>query len=270
MDIRYLLPTLALATASTGLPSSPWLALRGTPPPNGAVGVIIGREATGNSYRVFWSLGGQSTERETDLVSTPDPDRLPTLGPLKWPAVFDVNGKYALVFGKRGWGWIEGSGDVAYREKEIKETLEHLEEDVRKGSPGGFTRHGPTLVLLPQQQLRRGPGEDSPLSDRTMPTSWRSAGCRGGIGEIQSNPVLLNKEKATLVHGDIPVRVVERKGDWIKVILPKPELPVYQCCDGGLISWESVPAGWAQAAKPGPVPQTRVLLWHSTSWGWWP
>ena len=176
-----------------------------------------------------------------------------------------------MVFGSRGWGWIDLHGDikrVALREKEILQTLQSMEAEAAQRPGETFTRHQrATLVLLPRQTLRRRPNEDAPPA-RAMPTRLDAADCRndGGLDE-SARTFIPRTAKAKEMRGDVPIRVAERRGDWIRVILPRHDLPVYHCFDGAMVPWESSPAGWALAARPGPAKGTKVMLWHETSLG---
>jgi hypothetical protein len=270
MGGQHVVLAIAVAAASRdGLPSSPWLALSTRPPSDDAIGVLVGHAASGNSYQVTWSSGATSTEPETALVPTPDPWRLPTLGPSPWPAVFDVVDGRALVFGARGWGWIDLHGNrfrVALREKEVLAVLEALESDVSRQPHETYRRHQPTLVVLRRQELRKAPADDAPRSG-VMPGGTTEGICEGGGGVEQVIRPVRTDNRAKEVPGDIPIRVVERRGDWVRVILPRQGVPVYACQDGALVSWESAPAGWARAARAGPVTGTRTILWHVESWG---
>jgi len=119
--------------------------------------------------------------------------------------------------------------------------------------------------------LRRDSKEDAPLSERAMPKTLRQGTCGIlGVAEKQRDLLSDHEGETTEEKDDIPVRVVARRGDWIKIILPRAEAPSYRCMDGALVSWAATAAGWARAAEAGPVPHTRVLSWRTQSWGAWP
>jgi hypothetical protein len=262
---------LAGTAAQSRAPSSPWLALETRPPAEGAMGVLVGNAPGKNKYEVAWSSGSTSVEDEANLVPTPEPWRLPTIGPSPWPAIFDVVEGRALVFGRQGWGWIDLHGDinrVAVRSSELHEALRRMDEELLKQRGEIFTRHKPILVVVKPQALRRRPGDDAP-SAGAMPLGTDERQCSVGVDEMQ-RLVRPRTSKVTLTPRDVPIRVVEERDDWIKVVLPRRGTPIYSCMDGALISWDEHPAGWVRAAIPGPVKGTKVMLWHVMSWGTWP
>src|SRR5688572_3789925 len=113
MLVRLLSLLLVLASLICGLScsrnahsatSSPWLALRGKPSSRGAIGwLMMGSFVDVEVGEVRWLSGKPS--RAKDLLGTPEPRCLPSIGPLRVPAVFAIEGDDALVWSpSHGWG----------------------------------------------------------------------------------------------------------------------------------------------------------------------
>lgn len=263
--------TLQLGAGAGESPArSPWLQFNGRPPPAGAVGVLVGSPRH-NHFRVTWADGSSSEEVEANLVATPEPWMLPTLGPLAWPAVFDTNEGMALIAGRKGWGWTaipdKDQTRLIWFEEQLLDISGRLEAEAKPtGDRSGYSFHDPNLIILEPQVLRQNPRDDAApagLAEGT-PTS----ACESSEKLRPSLRITPQARPADIQPS--PVRIVERRGDWAKVILPRKGIPWHSCFDKAVIAWDKKPAGWATLTKPGPVPGAKLRRWSIKAWGAWP
>jgi len=282
--MRRLLETIGIAVVAVAMagdphhsvageatPSSAWLRLDGRPSSRGAVGVLVNDAGPDTSFHVIWADGSFSDEKESTLVASPEPDILPTVSPATWAAVFDVSNGMALVAGRRGWGWVtiqDGNvGSVLMFEPRLDQMAKSMEREVSEAAGlKGYSLHFPNLIILEAQTLRREPSERAAATRSVTEAPILSCEGAGTLHKVLDTPPDIKQAR----YRPSPIRVVERKGDWGRVVLPKPGIPWYACFDKAAIAWEEQPAGWARLAKAGPVPGTKIRLWRIMAWGAWP
>jgi hypothetical protein len=263
------LSLLLSRSSAAQAPASPWLMWERQPPLRGALGVLLPGPVAKKPLHVTWLDGSSADVPESNLMATPEPTMLPSLSPLTWPAVFDVRGDRALVWGQQmKWGWTplrttkaKGltrfdallTGIVATMAREAKAARAH-----------GFAFHAPNLLILDAQPVRTAPDDQAPVAAKVSGTPLANCDTSAQLRpKLETLPVVT---KTGLSPS--PILIVERRGDWARVILPRREW--YQCADKAVIAWDDKPAGWVRLLVAGPVDGTKVRLWSLRAWGAWP
>jgi hypothetical protein len=245
--------------------ASPWLTWERQPPLRGALGVLVRDANPGKPLAVTWADGSTTDVPESDLMATPEPTMLPRLSPLTWPAVFDVSGGRALVWGQqKKWGWTPmrtaTSKGVTRFDGLLDGLVATMAREARAPRAHGFAFHAPELIVLDAQTVRAAPDDQAPVAAKVDGTPLascdRSAQLRPKLGALPA------VTKVGLSPS--PILIVERRGDWARVTLPKREW--YQCADKAVIAWDDKPAGWVRLRVAGPVPGTTVKLWSLRAW----
>lgn len=251
-----------------GPPASPWLTHKGPPPADAAIGVLMGSPGNTHHFLVTWADATTSREPEGSLLPTPEPWQLPTLGPLKWPAVFDARHGCAMVYGPRGWGWTPHELSLSLFEEHLGAVSRRMQEEASKPpAAASYVRHMTDLIVLSPQRLRAAPDE---VAQPTRSVDKAPvADCSEG-GERTRAALAKGTPAGAVAQAAVPVRIVERRGDWAQVILPRPGAPWYRCMEGALIRWEERAAGWARLYRPGPLQKTKLRSWRFETWGFWP
>jgi hypothetical protein len=245
---------------------SPWLAWTRQPPSRGAVGVLRQDSVPGKALPVTWTDGSTADVPESDLMATPEPTMLPSLSPLTWPAVFDVRGDRALVWGqRRKWGWtpIRTAKAKSVTRFDALQTgvVTTMAREAKAPRAHGFSFHAPGLTVLDAQVVRQAPDDQAPVSAKVEGTPLVSCDSSAQLrSKLETLPVVT---KVGLSPS--PVLVVERRGDWARVRLPRREW--YQCADAAVIAWDDKPSGWVRLGVAGPVAGTKVRLWSLRAWG---
>jgi hypothetical protein len=118
------------------------------------------------------------------------------------------------------------------------------------------------LLVLPGQAIHEEPSDSARVLGR-IPAQW-SAGQAATTTTHDSGAYADGSRIVPAV-----IRVVARKGDWTRVILPQHDDAIMLPPDrrGLLVKWARSPVGWARLYTTGPVAGSRVALWSTRSFG---
>jgi hypothetical protein len=275
---------------------SPWLAYQGQPPEEGAVGVLNmplpeRNGQPGLPLSVYWVIGwrnpmnrSESVPADTFLrsengykdINSGEQCRQVQL------LVFEMQGEWALLYGRNCWAWASIRQEVFNRrscwDEELISLLEaRLRDHIWRPNQGGDesmeipNRQGYTwsaneeFIQLPPGPLRSEPRDDARIVDR-LPDRWIWRNLEKPIDKwpLELTQLAAGKPyKVIMGEGSgaaVPLRVLEMKGDWLRVQLAKAGTSFYQNLPGeieGYVStvacWDKQRIGWVRWRSPGPL-----------------
>jgi hypothetical protein len=151
------------------------------------------------------------------LMEQPHALLIPVLSPSAFPAVFERSGEHALVWGERGWAWIRlfaGGPTVAAFDHLLNAAIEQSERSAAAPvMAGGACLHKGRLVVVDPQEVHAAPSDASAVVS-TIPARWPAKKAHWD-GLVPAADAV--RESAQI---EPVLRVVERRGDWARVILP--------------------------------------------------
>jgi hypothetical protein len=260
---------------------SPWLVLAVEPPVAAAIGTLIyatqdpvNARARGD-IEIRWVDGRRSTYVRDELLWSPEGETVPVLGEMHPPAVFAVNDAHALVWGNgKGWGCaprkVGGKESFSAFSARLDRWIDAWEKHARTyTNADGYSLHANSVLTVQAQPLRSEPRLDGPISGAETKTTVPCL--RSSTRLVFSNPLApdvaaIKKSKLTEASCFPAVRIVERNGEWARLILPRADRPIYDFDPGLAIAWDEKPAGWARIAEDGPVPGSRLIRWSIKDW----
>ena len=263
-----------------------WLALRGRPEPQGAIGFLdSGESPRAGSCVVTWAGSGRRGKVDAaDLLRAPFAPALEEGGERAAPAVFALEGDLALVFGKRGWGWAmvqppwrfasyEGCLDDLIRRASMAQGLHPLRD--------GWCLHDGWVLTFTAQPLKAAPSESAPASPWALPdhyayaeAEWIRPQAGRLLGEEPEPGVDQLRVKAERRAAGNLARALQRQGDWVQVMLPRVDRRIYSTVadaegrPGLIVTWNPEAVGWVRWRSSGALPDTTRISFGATYWGY--
>ena len=269
-------PPSATAPRPAALPRSPWTEVSTTPDARSSIGTLGLSDPNRNRVHVRWVDGTEADVNDTELLRSYDPWRLPTIGPISWPAVFAQDGHRVLVWGSGRWGWIELDAHrrVIPIERDLDSVIAKMDAAIRaRSSSAGYAVHEQSILILPAQPIRVTPDESAALAGRSVPESievFSMSTCPSWSSGSEPPPDSLARPGGPAAQRPAVVRIASRRREWAEIVLPRQDAPVFECFPQLHVLWDSTPAGWVKLTESGPVTGSRTIRWRVQNWGTWP
>lgn len=265
--------------------SKAWLS-EARPEASGAIGYLQPEtEAFADSYpmAVLDARSGQKKRVDAErLMAAPFVPAVGEGGEVPAIAVFAQEGARYLLSSKQGWVWYTIKGPYRYTAYEecLDELVKQEEEDDTHAMQDGWWMHTGWVLNLSPQPLREAPSDAARQIPRSIGDAYSYLdGTWPDLKDDQApwDPPVLTVEhlkiNATERGSGSLVRILQRKGDWVQVALPREDRKVYSTQNamgdsvGLMVAWDPRETGWARWRRPGRRKGTTELLFSASYWG---
>lgn len=259
--------------------TSPWLQYQAEPPAAAAVGDLTYfmdgplNVPSRRDIEIRWMNGQRTTYVRDKFLSNPEGDTVPILGDPHTPAVFAVQGDDALVRGDLGWACaptkLAGQNMFRSFDEYLAQVIATMNGEAEHPDGDRHVLYRNVVLTVQPQPLRVEPREDARPSGiettATMPCLRSTDRFGFGTSSVPDSATI-KRLKWSQAGCYQPVRVVERKGHWARLVLPSTDGPMYDLDPGLLVAWNEQPSGWAKIEDDGPVPGSRMIKWSIKNW----